>query len=332
VVSGHPGCFGASPTTSVTQINATSGQLAAAISAAIAARTLGSTSNGPENTSIFNGPEDTIAGLEKKGMAAGDKNATFNTWITGTANNTEQYYAVANNFVTNESDIVTGVLGADYALSPTMIVGLSLAMDGGDGFWVNASPVIVNGVGRFESKGYLMAPYFGMLITNELAADVSIGFGQGDRNMDDSVNADADRIFAAANLSYSKWMGNAQLTGKFGYLHAEEKYDDSVVNGIEMAGTGAKNKMDQLHAGVQAGYWMKGVMPYVGLTYVNDVNRSTTLACLNDPIDKDAFQLTLGANYISLEKGITAGLAYSVEELRSSQENNVFMANFNYKF
>lgn len=320
LVSTNPECFGGSATTSQTQISSTSVQQAIAISTALAARTLGAS------------PMDQqTAGRETKSMAGGGKSA-FNTWISGSINSTDQNYTAANTFNTkNETDIRTGIFGADYALSPTMAAGLSVALDDGDGLGINAAAGSTPNI--FTSNGYLIAPYFGIQITNELAADVSAGLGKGEMDISGNVSTDSDRLFAAANLSYSKWLGNAQLTGKLGYIHAEEKYDNMEVLGVEQLGTSAKNKLDQLRGGVQAGYWMDGVMPYAGLSYSEDVNRSTTLAAApEDPIGEEAFQWTLGVNFISPTIGLSAGFAYSQEAGRSNQDNDVIMANLNYRF
>ncbi|HCC53726.1 MAG TPA: hypothetical protein DEQ20_02180 [Desulfobulbaceae bacterium] len=269
------------------------------------------------------GPQ--TAGAEVKSMAAGGKNAAFNVWASGTINSTEQNYTSSTNaIVKNDSDIRTKVLGGDYAISPTMALGLSLAFDSGDGGSV-ANP--------FTSKGYIIAPYFGLQILNDLAADVSFGIGRGEMDMTGNLSTDSDRFFAATNLSYSKWYDNAQLTGKLGYLHAEEKYENTKNNGVEQARTDATNKMEQLRAGVQAGYWLNGFMPYLGLTYVNDTRRSTTqIGATEDPIGRDALQWTAGINFISIANSLTAGLAYSQEQGRTNQDNDVIMANINYRF
>jgi hypothetical protein len=208
-----------------------------------------------------------------------------------------------------------------------MAVGVSAAFDSGDGTGSNGTTA-----NSITSKGYTFAPYFGMQLSPALALDASLGFGKGELNTT-NVKNEADRWFAAANLAYNQWMDKVQLTGKLGYLHGEENYGNSTVAGAVQNGTAAKNKLDQLRLGVQAGYWMNGFMPYAGLTYTSDVGRSTTQAgAASDPIGKDAWVWTLGANFFSLKSGVTGGIAYNQEEGRSNQKNNSLMVNITIRF
>lgn len=148
-----------------------------------------------------------------------------------------------------------------------------------------------------------------------------------------SVKTEADRTFVAGNVSYNQWLDKIQLTGKAGYLHAEENYGNSKIAGVAAAGTAAKNSLDQIRLGVQAGYWMDGAMPYAGLAYTNDMSRSTTqFGAASDPIGKDAWVWSLGVNFFSLKSGVTGGVVYSQEEGRTSQKNNTLMANLNIRF
>lgn len=319
LLSNHPECFAGSSTTSLVQINNTTFQQATAISTALASRFL-DPSSGPQ------------ASTGSKSMAAGGKAASWNAWGNLSSNDTRQsYQSLTGNTAKYDSDILTGVLGADYALSPVMAVGISAAFDDGDGTGSNSGST--TGPNSITSKGYVIAPYFGMQINKALALDASVGFGQGELGMTGGVAAEADRWFAAANLSYAQWMDKIQLTGKLSYLHGEEDYDNSKVNGVAYAGTSAKNKLDQLRLGLQAGYWMNGVMPYAGLTYSSDLDRSTTqFAAVSNPIGKDAWMWTLGVNLFAMKSGVTGGIAYNQEEGRSNQKNNSVMANINLRF
>lgn len=321
ILANHPECFGGGSTTSQVQINSTSFQQATAISGSLASRFL----------DLSSGPQ---ASLGSKSMAAGGKGASWNVWGNLSSNDTRQSYDAATvggsvgATTKNDSDILTTVLGADYSLSPVMAVGVSAAFDRGDITGSNGTTLNNN-----TSKGYSIAPYFGMQINRELALDASMGLGKGEISMPGNTTTEADRWFAAANLSYSQWMDKIQLTGKLGYLHGEEDYGNSKVNGTTQSGTAAKNKLDQLRVGLQAGYWMNGVMPYAGLAYFSDLHRSTTqVGASNDPIGKGAWVWTLGANFFSTKNGMTGGVSYNQEESRTNQKNNNLMANINIRF
>lgn len=318
-LSNYPECFGGSATTSQVQINSTTVQQANAISAAIGAR-FGNTA--PQQQ----------ASVVTKSMAAGGQSGAWSTWGSLNNNDTRQNYQTVTNTVTNSNQILNTVLGGDYTLSPTTVVGVSAAFDSGTGSGSTTA-------GSISSKGYTVAPYLGMQISPELALDASLGFGKGEVGSSATTGAastlaESSRTFAAANLSYTQWVKNVQWTGKAGYLHAEENYSDSKVAGAAVAGTGAKNTLGQLRFGAQAGYWMDGgFMPYAGLAYTSDLYRSTTqFGASTDPIGKSAVVWTVGINFFSLKNSLTGGLAYSQEEGRTNQKNNTLLANLNVRF
>ncbi|MDP2809899.1 MAG: hypothetical protein Q8O34_07085 [Rhodocyclaceae bacterium] len=303
------------------QISSTSFAQISTISSALASRFLASTS-GPA-------PRADAGGV--KGMAAGSGKSPWNVWASVGNNNTRISYFANTATRENESDLLNTVLGGDYALSSNMAVGVSVAFDRGSGVG-KAAGVVQN---SFSSEGYMIAPYLGMQLSKEMAVDISAGFGSGEMTSGSTTTttSEADRMFYAANLSYNQWMGNVQLLGKLGYLHGEEDYGNSKTNGVANNFTAAENKVDQLRAGVQAGYWMNGVMPYAGLAYSSDVNRSTTqMNAPGNPVGRDAFVWTLGVNFFSLSSGVTGGIAYNQEESRTNQKNNSLMANINLRF
>lgn len=315
VLANHPECFGGSPNTSQVLINATSGRQWSAISQSLAQRQIG------------DGAPSLAYNPNLKGLAAGEAMGSWNIWANALDDDTRQSYR--NDFdqkVKNDSDVVNAIFGADYALSPQLLVGVSLALDQGDiSGQTTADPGNTN---KLNSEGYMLAPYLGWQLTPELALDASIGLGEGELDASGGEGSqDADRWYAGANLVYSRWMGNWQFGGRAGYLHAEEDYAKAKAAGVAYDSTEAKNKIDQIQLGAQLGYWLNGFMPYAGLKFVDDLNRSHSLEGVEDEIGKEAWVWTLGLNYYSLAHGITAGLAYEQEEGRSNQSRNTLMAN-----
>lgn len=182
------------------------------------------------------------------------------------------------------------------------------------------------------NEGYMVAPYVGLSLSKSLALDASVGMGQGKLSQSGGVSSEADRWFAGANLSYSNWAGNTQISGKLSWMHGEEKYDKTKTPTIvAVTGTDAKNKIDQWRLGAQAAWWMNGVMPYVGFSYLTE-RRTTTLIGATDPIGKDAWLVSLGANFLSLSSGVTGGVAYEQELDRTNQDNYRLMANIGLRF
>lgn len=321
IVSNHPECFPGGPASSGVQISNTSFLLAYAIWNALALR------------QSVDGPL-VVGSANLKGMAAGAGAGKWNVWGNLTNNDTRQSYSSANGFTAKyNTDVMTSVIGVDYGLSPTMVLGVSGAFDEGDGSGLNTGP----GGSRnaIDSKGYLIAPYFGMQLSKTLSFDLSAGLGRGRVDTNTNSQAKADRWFAAANLTYNRWFDNIQLTGKASLLHGEEDYGNikDPSTGLRWIGTDARNEVDQLRLGVQAGYWTNGVMPFASLAYSNDLRRHTTqFGSPNNPIGRDGWLLGLGVNFYSVKDGLTAGVAYNYELGRNNQDNQSVMANINLRF
>ncbi|MCF8199229.1 MAG: autotransporter outer membrane beta-barrel domain-containing protein [Sulfuritalea sp.] len=313
--SQHPECFGGGATTSTTQINATVFTQAGAISHAISSRTRQSGPNAVASA-------DTRSGLSAGGMQP------WNVWASYGANKSRiRYTNTAATTTRTNSNVDNMVLGGDYALSPKMSLGLSVGFDRGNGSGQTGAGA-PNNTG---TDGYTIAPYLSYQIDKVWAVDASAGWGEGEFSSG-AIKADADRWFATGNLSYNRWMGSWQYSGKFSYLHGEEKYGDSRNNGAVVARTASKNSVDQARLGVQAAYWMNGFMPYAGLVYASDVNRSTSAGGGVDPLGRSAWVWSLGVNFFSLSSKMTGGIAYEQENGRTNSKNEALMANINFRF
>lgn len=314
IVTNHPECFAGGSATSSSEITATAFSQAFAISRAIASR-LNFGAGGP------------IASTgTSTGMAAGGTPQSWNVWGNVDQNESDFSYFSNAGRSRGANDVLTTVLGVDYAVTPQMIVGLSVAMDRGDGWGQrNANARNVNDI-----NGYLIAPYLGYQLNKEWALDVSAGLGSGDFSATGGLKAEADRWFAAANLSYARWVGNWQFTGKASYLHGEEDYGNTRVNGVVQAKTASTNTLDQIRLGAQAGYWMNGFMPYAGLAYTSNIDRSSDIG--SDPLGRDSLIATIGVNFFSLSSKISGGIFYEEELSRTNSDNQVISANINFRF
>lgn len=311
-MSEHPECFSAKGTVALDQIRSTSVFQILAISNAVGSRFA---TSGPTQLSMSN----------SKGMAAGNGSKWF-VW-SSMSPTTELKYS-HNGFKT-DSDNFSGNLGADYQIAPNMVVGLSLSFDSGDSKASNNNGFFTT-TSNIDTSGITLAPYFGWQITPQLTLDVSAGLGQGKLEQDNAIKADSDRYFAAANLSYTQWLGKWQFSGKGGYLYATEKYEDMRLNGNKVNGTDATNRLGQVRLGGQVAYWVTGgVMPYLGLTYTHDVERTSVTG---QPWDKSAMLATLGVNAISLKEGLTVGMALNKEFMRSKSNNQSLVFNLNLRF
>jgi len=269
--------------------------------------------------------------VRQLGVASATPGKNWNLWGNLVSSGTEQDFTRPQTGVrvANHSDGMTSVIGGDYALSPRLVTGVSASFDRTSGVSFE------NGANRNEilNKGFMIAPYLGYRLSKQMALDVSFGLGQGTLSQTGNVSADADRFFAAANLSYSDWLGNTQISGKLGYMHAEEEYGMAKrADGSPLAGTANTNKIDQVRMSVQAGWWKNNWMPYVGLAYATDVDRSSSLPRPQDPIGRDAMVLSLGANFFSLKSGFNGGIAFLQEFGRTASDNQQLVANIGIRF
>jgi hypothetical protein len=145
------------------------------------------------------------------------------------------------------------------------------------------------------------------------------------------MESEGDRLFYAANLNYSRWVKDLQFSGKLGYLHGEEDFGNTKVNGVAHGQHGGQEQDGSLDARCPGGYWLgNGVQPYAGLSYLAIVLSSSQAGA--DPIGKSAWQWALGLNFFSLASGVTGGVAYTQEDGRSNQKNSALAANIGIRF
>lgn len=333
----HPECFGSSSNTAVAiqQIYSTSVQQMQSISNAVGSRLNGA-----------GAPSGAIADSgQRTGMAAGNAGSKWNVWAS--VNDDKNKYdrggftdpAIdGTNVHNNKADIsvTNAVLGFDYIVSPLWTVGLSLAADHGSGSTESFKAGVSNGATGLTTDGYTLAPYVSMLINQDWSFDATLGFGKGKLSSDGGLSGKSDRQFYGMNLNYAKWYGNWQVTGKGSYFYGEEKYGDISSAGVGvLKGTSAKNKLDQIRLGMQAGYWMGGAMPYFGLAYSGDLKHSSSATAAVQSateIGKNAWLWSLGLNFFSLKNGVTGGISYNQESGRDHAKHDSVIANISFRF
>ena len=320
LMENNPECFGASSTRAQVQINGTSFAQMSSISNVLQRR-WDSDNPGP------------TAGLTFKGISAGNAGKKWNVWSNLDSTDTRQSARIGTTATFNkaESTVRNFVGGVDYSLSSNMVAGVSATYDvGNTGANTTGAGSIKNDI---NTRGYSVAPYFGMQISKTVSFDVSLGVGRGKFTSSAATAGDSDRWFGSANLNYERWLGNFQFAGKASYLRATEDYDTLTSKGAPVLGTAAKYTLGQARATAQAGYWISGFLPYVALGYVSDIERKTTqFGALVDPIGKNAWFWTVGANFISLSNGLTAGLFYRQEQGRTNQDVKLFSGNIAWRF
>ena len=313
-VAAHPGCFPGGSSASQAVVAASSFTQIGAISTSLAAR-----------MQAGSGPM-AVASAPVKGMAAGGK-SPWNAWASLADNETRQNFTIGINKIKNDLSATNAVIGGDYTFASGLILGVSGAIDRGEG---SMQPTAAAAREASTTKGWAIAPYLGYQINKEFSLDATVGLGSGKTSSLGGSDSTGDRLFYAANLNYSRWVKDFQFSGKLGYLHGEEDLGQTTVNGTAVANTAAKNKLDRVLVGAQVGYWMGGAQPYAGVTYLGD-RRKSSLAGV-DPVGKQAWQWALGMNFFSLSKGINAGIAATWETGRSNQKAGALTGNVGMRF
>ncbi|OHC72509.1 MAG: hypothetical protein A3H93_08925 [Rhodocyclales bacterium RIFCSPLOWO2_02_FULL_63_24] len=327
----HPECFGAAGGTAASSksVQATSLEQILTIS-----------SNISRPVSFTAPPGATVSDAgERKGLAAGDPAGKWNAW--GSVAETDIDYDRGTYFLnaanrTNKFDsrIRNLVLGADYRWAPNLVFGLSAAADSGKGSASSYTIAAPDAAKSLRTTGYAFAPYAGWQIDKDWALDGTIGWGKGKSTTGGTVTTDSKRVFYGANLSYARWYGNWQVTGKGSYLVGREDGEDAKNNSVTVANTKVSNEISQARFGAQAAYWMNGVMPYAGLAYARDYRVSTATADeqYGTEIGEAAYVWSLGVNFISIKNAMTGGIGYEQETGRDRSKNRKWMANINVRF
>lgn len=307
------GCFGTPGNLGQSVVQGTSITQVTSIFNAISSRSASGQGPSPLSTSQVEGIS---------GAAAGGGVSKWNAWANG-ANATQRYSgggALGTHF---ESDTMNLVLGSDYQIAPAVALGVSAAFDTGDTRLFKTGPSIT-------TTGYAIAPYASWQINNLWSLDGTLGFGEGESKAGGGTTVtDSRRYFSGLNLGYTRWSGDWQFAGKASVLNATDKQGDSRTNGVVNANTGTKNKLTQFRFGGQVAYWANGVMPYVGLAWSQDSNRTEQI---NNPWDKSALVFTAGVNFVSIKDNVTGGVVFTNEFGRNNSANYSLMGNINLRF
>lgn len=327
----HPECFGSSSGTAAASksVQATSLEQILAISANISRPT--TLSAPPGATAADSG--------ERKGLSAGNAAGKWNAWAGIAKTNIDYdrgtyFLNAANRTNKFDSRIQNLIVGADYQWATNLAFGLSAAFDSGKGSASSYTIAAPDAAKSVKSSGYSYAPYVGWQINKDWALDGTLGWGKGKTTTDGNVTTDSKRVFYGTNLSYVRWYGNWQVTGKGSYLVGREDNDDTKNSGVTVANSKASNEVAQFRLGANAAYWMNGVMPYAGLAYARDSRASTLTAAeqYGTEIGEAAYVWSLGLNFISVKNAMTGGVGFEQETGRDRSKNRKLMANINVRF
>lgn len=289
----YPSCFGATGTSPQMAIVASSFTLLSAISQNTGSRLLASS-------------QPTGVAASGTGLAAGSAAGAWNGWASYAGDSAG--YRVSNVVDANAIGTPGGVagspfnidnlsktdnliVGGDFRIAPSMVVGLSAAFDRSTGY-VNPDARAAANKTNTSGNGQSLAAYVGWQLDKSWAIDATIGGGTGVTKSSPTTSADSTRRFAGVNINYANWIGNWQLGGKAGYQFGSEQFEN-MRNTATLPNTSFTAHLGQVKVGGEVGYWFaNGVMPYVGAAYVNDVSRNRIRVA--KLWDEDALVLSAG--------------------------------------
>ena len=142
----------------------------------------------------------------------------------------------------------------------------------------------------------------------------------------------ADRTVGSLGFTFRNNIGNWQLTARGSYLAVEDKLGAYTLTNGTLVPDGTVN-VSQLRLTGQVGYDAGNVIPYLGLSYINDIRRPDQapidgVAAAND---SDAWTPTIGLRFKS-DGTVYGSIQYSSERTRSEVKNNQFLINLGVRF
>jgi hypothetical protein len=222
--------------------------------------------------------------------------------------------------------------GIDYMISNSLLAGVAVTDER------TRIDTSYNG-GRISGDGNTVAPYLGWRINRDWTLDASLGFGDTRMtSIDNSVaggitgSNKARRSMGTLGLAYSTVSGRWLLTGKGSLLAVENRMSAfTLSNGTPVAESAARTA--QLRLGGQAAYNAGLLVPFVGLTYIYDIQHSAQAAVggLSAANDRDGWQLRAGLNMRSAG-ALYGGIVLSSEVGRSQVKNDQLLVNIGVRF
>ncbi len=263
------------------------------------------------------------------GLSAGDAALTeaLSAWLAVSYNNAE------NDFpgIAYDADTYGVSVGLDYKLNDTVNIGAFLSYSNID----TTTPF--NGGGS-DTDSYSVGPYVSVALSDIFSVDATVGytFSKIDNRrmffgLPITGEQDASTWFGAVNLSATKWLdNNVGLTGRVGYSYSHSQ-NDAYVDSTATPVAKTESDLGQLQVAGRVSYYTGTMMPYVGLTYVHDVERERIIAAPLPSDDRDEFIANAGLSFFG-EGPISGGVDVSYNFSRDDTEGFGIGANISFKF
>ena len=271
------------------------------------------------------------AALQTTGISSGDPEAKWSLWLSGNRNDMKN--TLSSTAYSGHANAVT--IGGDYRINADWVAGVSISDD-------STKLDTSFNQGHVNYDGQTFSAYVGGQINPWLRVSLAGGLADStakqsriDPTLLTSItgNQDIDRSFVQVNAIASTWSDRWNFSAGLGYLYARDVSKDfTESNGVRQSGQ--TNNFGQVQLGAKAAYWFDGIMPYVEIAYLNDVQRQLPEVALGQPSpssDRDSVRLGVGANIFGKD-GWFGSLAANTEQLRSDTRNNSVMLNLGKRF
>lgn len=272
-----------------------------------------------------------LAARQASGISSGDSETKWSLWVSGNKNDMKN--TLSSTAYTGDAKSFT--LGGDYRINRDWVAGISISDDSTKlDTSFNQGHVNYDGQTFSAYVGGQLYPWLRVSLAGGIA-DTTAKQSRTDPTLFTTITGtqNIDRSFIQTNAIASTWLERWNLSAGLGYLHAKDSSKDfTESNGVRQAGQ--TNNFGQIQLGVKAAYWFDGIMPYVEIAYLNDVQRKLPAVVIGQPSpsnDRDSVRLGVGANVFGKD-GWFGGFAANTEQTRSDTRNTSVMLNLGKRF
>jgi len=270
-------------------------------------------------------PSSARAGLTgQTGLAGAAGDSRWSGWAALSANSVGYNFAPLSSSG-NATNLLAGV---DYLFVGGAVAGVAVGSD--------SSKTTTNfNNGSVNTSGYTLSPYFMVPLGANWSVDGSLGFGSGNisTNIGGGVNGNTtdQRTFGALALTYATTLANWQVQSTGSLLTSSSKVNQLTLSNAAVI-AGSTSGVTQMRAGARGYYGSGQFVPFVGLTYSQDLARNDV-----QPIAGQTAANARGAFIALAGVGINQGQQVSgsvqvTSEIRNQVRNNGILGTLSLKF
>ncbi|MCD6292252.1 MAG: autotransporter outer membrane beta-barrel domain-containing protein [Deltaproteobacteria bacterium] len=258
------------------------------------------------------------------GLAAGDPLSKFSLWGNAGYNS----WDVDDRRTESDGYLSTLIIGADYRLTESLVLGVSLVYENSD------IDTDYNN-GQLDQDGFTLAPYIGVVLNDYFTLAATVGYAWLDTDQqrekgfghDVKSSLDSTRFFGSVHLDGFYNFNHFNVTGILGCLYSQERQDSFTEDDGNRVGS---NDVDlgQISIGAEISYSFAVMEPYFSTTFLYDFQYEDI-----DNVDYDdtAIEINPGVRFY-FENGFCADIQGGVVLGRSDYDEYSVTANLRYEF